>query len=147
MTRDYDAIFRKVEQLAHKYMQVEQKKRCYGLDFPLTCVEIHIIDEIGRNPGIGVKGIARNKVVTEGAVSQMVKKLIGKNLINKQISKESESKVELSLTEYGQICFDEHNEFHVQANMKWYALFDQMEEQEIQRLSELLAQVDKIMEV
>lgn len=146
MDRQYDKFFQTIERMVHKYNQMEKRKSNYGMDFPISCAEIHVIDEVGRNPGIGVRSIAKNKGVTEGAVSQLVKRLITKELIKKQVSAESEAKVELNLTEKGLICFREHNEYHRKENVKWYAVLDQIEDEDYLRIRSILLKMDKMME-
>lgn len=145
MKRDYENIYQNIERIIHKYNQVENRKRCYGLEAPLSCTEIHMIDEIGKFPGIGVKEIASHKGVTEGAVSQLIKKLIEKKLIRKEISKESEAKVNLTLTENGMVCFEEHKKYHEQENKRWNELFDELTDQEYKKIEHILTAAEKMM--
>jgi DNA-binding MarR family transcriptional regulator len=146
MNRDYEQTLQHIERLIHMYSQNEKNKRTYGTDQALSCTEIHVIDEIGRRPGIGVKALAEKKGVTEGAVSQLVKKLIKKDLISKEISKESDAKVCLSLTKNGEICYGEHKNYHEQANRKWYGLFEELTEREYQSIQDILRKAEKNME-
>lgn len=138
MNRDYEKFLQDLERMVHQYNQMEKKKRTYGLSIPLSCTEIHILDEIGNQEGIGVKAIAQSKGVTEGAVSQLIKKLIEKDLVKKESSKESDAKVCLFLTENGKICYEAHKDYHKQANLKWYALLDELTESEYKHLQILL---------
>ena len=124
VSRDYSSLSSCANRILNKRVQIESKKRSYGLDMELSCAEIHVIYEIGRCPEIGVKSIACNRGVTEGAVSQIVKKLIAKQLIKKQISEQSEARVNLTLTEQGIICFESHIAFHKEVDKKWYSILD-----------------------
>lgn len=144
MNRDYEQTLQHIERLIHRYSQNEKKKRTYGTDQALSGTEIHVLDEIGRHPGIGVKVLAEKKGVTEGAVSQLVKKLIKKDLIRKEVSKESDAKVCLFLTQNGKICYGEHKNYHEQANQKWYGLFDELSEKEYQCIQDILRKAEKI---
>lgn len=143
MQRDYDEIFYIIDRLISTHNRHENITRCYGLELPLTSTEIHVLDEIGRCPGIGIKGIAQNKGVTEGATSQLVKKLIKKGLVKKQISEESEAKVNLTLTKDGAICYREHTAFHRENNKRWYQTLDRLEDYDYTKIKELLEQLDE----
>ena len=89
---------------------------------------------IGEHPEIGIKALAQEKGVTAGTASQMIKKLIQKGLVRKQISAESEAKIELFLTEEGLICFEVHRKVHEEANQKWCKLFDELVTQIVTRM-------------
>ena len=85
--RDYDRLLDQIEQFINKYNQIESSSRDYGAGVLLSRTEIHLIAAIGDNPGIGVNKLAVLKGVSDGAVSQMIRKLVQKNLVNKAISK------------------------------------------------------------
>ncbi|MEE1250472.1 MAG: MarR family transcriptional regulator [Lachnospiraceae bacterium] len=143
--RDYEFLLDQMERIIHKYNQNESNKRDYGIDIPLTQTEIHLIAVIGRQPGIGVKGLAEEKGVTVGAASQMVRKLVQKGLVQKRISEESEARVELTLTDKGQICFEEHRKFHIAANKKWYQLLDQLDDSSYEVLTQIAAKMEEML--
>ena len=143
--RDYEPLLAQVERVIHKYNQRENQKQDYGVDIPLTQTEIHLIAVIGEQPGIGVKALAEIKGVTAGAASQMIKKMVQKGLVCKQISTESEAKIELTLTEKGQICFAEHQKFHEEANRKWYQLLDKLDDNSYGTLTQILTQMEEIL--
>ncbi len=140
MKRDFEETLQSIEKLVQLINQSDKVRRTYGTEHALTRTEIHIMDEIGRCEGIGVKGIAQNKGVTEGAISQIIKKLATKGLIRKEVSRESEAKVCLFLTNEGQICYLNHQKYHKQANQKWQKLFNDLTEQEYQCAQSLLEQ-------
>ncbi len=143
MRRNYDEFFSVIDRLISKHNKLENATRCYGLEFPLTGTEIHVLDEIGRCPGIGIKGIAINKGVTEGATSQLVKKLIKKGLVKKQISEESEAKVNLTLTAKGKICYKKHKEYHEEGNRIWYETLDSLEDKDFIKIKSILLLLDE----
>ncbi|MHC1723560.1 MAG: hypothetical protein AB9836_10190 [Aminipila sp.] len=49
-SRDYSLLFSCVNKILNKQIQIESKKRSYGLYMELSCTEIHVIDEIERCP-------------------------------------------------------------------------------------------------
>lgn len=141
--RDYEMILEQVERMIHKYNQKENIKQNYGVDVPLTQTEIHIIAAIGLEPGIGVKKLAQQKGVTDGAISQMIRKLVSKGLVTKKISQESEAKIELTLTDKGQICFIEHHKYHMKKNKKWCDMLDELDDKSYKELVKLFQRVDE----
>lgn len=143
--RDYNLFLEQMERIIHKYNQRESHKRDYGVDVPLTHTEVHLIAVIGEQPGIGVKALAGAKGVTTGAASQMVRKLVEKGLVQKQISAESEAKVELTLTEKGQKCFVEHQKYHVKTNDKWNRLLDKLDDESYETLTQILEEAEKLL--
>ena len=56
--------------------------------------------------------------------------------MRKQISAESEAKIELFLTEEGLICFEEHRKVHEEANQKWCKLFDELDDKSYELMFE-----------
>lgn len=143
--RDYDVVLEQLERIIHKYSQKESVKKSYGNDVELTQTEIHLISVIGSKPGISMKDLAAAKGVTPGATSQMIKKMIGKGLVEKRISKESEAKIELFLTKTGNECFSSHQSHHKKANQKWYDMFDKLDDNTYMAVKNLIAEAeDKI---
>lgn len=124
--RDYEELLEQIERMIHKYNQKENRKLMYGADTLLTQTEVHILASIGEEPGIGVKKLAQLKGVTDGAISQMIRKLVEKALVTKRVSQESEAKIELTLTQKGQVCFAEHQKYHLERNKKWCNLLDEL---------------------
>ena len=83
-------IVRLMEKTANERDSAKKRRQEFAPVVFLTRTERDVLDEVGRYPGIWVKEIAQNKGVTDGAVSQMVKLLIGRGLLCKQASPESE---------------------------------------------------------
>ena len=70
--------------------------------------EVHILEIIGKNPGITSSAITTKMNVTKGAVSQITSKLFNKNLIKKTPSSHDAKTLELNLTDKGKEVFDFH---------------------------------------
>ncbi len=70
--------------------------------------EVHILEIIGKNPGITSSAITSKMNVTKGAVSQITAKLVNKNLIKKTPSSHDAKTLELNLTDKGKEVFDFH---------------------------------------
>lgn len=100
----------KFENVMNKYNALEKKPRYYGTKDLLYKSEVHTIEAIGKNSGINVTELAQYLNITKGAVSQMIDKLIKKNLVLK--TPVSETEVSLSLTQNGILVFKGHEEYH-----------------------------------
>jgi DNA-binding MarR family transcriptional regulator len=141
--RDYEMISEQVERIIHRYNQKENVTQNYGMDLSLTQTEVHIIAAIGAEPEIGVKKLAHKKGVTDGAISQMIRKLVSKGLVTKKISRESEAKIELTLTDKGQLCFEAHHKHHVEKNKKWRDMLDGLDDRTYNEIVKLFRQIEE----
>lgn len=101
-----------LEKAMTKYAATEKKPHDYGTGQLLYRSEIHTIDGIGKHPNTTVTQLANYLVITKGAVSQMIEKLIKKELVIKTILSASNTKVALNLTPKGNIVFTAHTIYH-----------------------------------
>lgn len=86
------------------YSVINRKPVDYGTGDLLYFTEIHTLTVIGRNGEINVTQLAEKMGVTKGAISQTVKKLVGKNLIFRS-NTENKREVTLKLSEKGKIAY------------------------------------------
>lgn len=100
------------EKIMDKYAASEKKPRYYGTDQLLYRSEVHTIDAIGKNNNINVTNLSTYLGVTKGAVSQMIEKLIKKDMLVKTIVSPSDTEVALSLTLKGEQAFEGHRKYH-----------------------------------
>lgn len=104
----------KFEKVMNQYNAGEKKPRYYGTKDLLYRSEVHTIDAIGKNNKINVTQLAQYLGITKGAVSQMIDKLIKKDMVNKKMVSETENEVSLELTEKGTLVYKGHLEYHKQ---------------------------------
>lgn len=105
-------IIHKFERVVNKYNKSEKKPKDYGTNELLHRSEVHTIEAIGKNNKINVTQLAAYLGITKGAVSQMIDKLIKKDLVSKKAISETENEVSLELTEKGWLVFNGHEEYH-----------------------------------
>ncbi|CDZ25056.1 hypothetical protein CCDG5_1964 [[Clostridium] cellulosi] len=105
-------------QVINQYIELDKKPYSYGIGQKLYLSEVHTIDAIGKHDKINITKLAMYQNVTKGAVSQMVRKLVKKNLVIKSVSPETENEVVLSLTEDGKKVYRGHERFHKYLNKK-----------------------------
>lgn len=91
--------------LIHLYESVPRK---YGTDDELYMVEVHTLDLIGRHGKITTTEIAEINNRTTSAASQMVEKLIKKELVHKYRNPNNFRELLIELTEKGEIVYEYH---------------------------------------
>lgn len=97
---------------------VNQKlPRTYGTDDVLYIAEVHLIRDIADHDGITVTQLAQLNKKTKSAISQLVDKLVQKDLISKQKHPDSNRQVALYITERGRIV----NKYHANFDRKEYS--------------------------
>ena len=143
--RDYTEVFSMVERVVHKYTHREKKKKLYSGDLPLTQTELRTLASIGAAPGISVTDLARQKGVTLGAISQMLGRLVEKNLVQKKASPKSDAMVELYLTENGKECYQEYTRQRKEEEKQWSCLLDLLDEETYQSLKKVLEGMDELL--
>lgn len=144
--RDYTLVTDTMQQIIYKYMETEKISRDYGAGMALTQVEIHTIEDIGNNEGINITELSAIRNKTKGAVSQMIYKLVDKGLVEKSISKNSDSEVSLVLTELGKKAYEGHKEFHHIANDKVFKKLREMDENSYNDLVEVLKYFEEFLD-
>lgn len=102
--------------LAAKLGELEHKSRFFGTDVEIHNAEIHMIMAIHEDEGIHVGGLAAKLKITKGSVSELLRKLERKGLINKKIDLLKLSRLNIYLTEKGRVAHEHHVFFHERLN-------------------------------
>ena len=124
----YEEILKKFEKVIIMMESMHTPSLSFGTGVLMHTREIHTIQAIGRNPGINVTRLAEYGGVTKGAVSQTLKKLVGKGLVQKTHASGNKKEVILELTNLGQTGFQNHEKFHMDAfNIARDSYGDQLE--------------------
>lgn len=144
--RDYSKSSEIMERIINKYNSSEKIDRYYGTNTKLSRSEIHTINVIGKNPDISVTEIAKIQGITKGAVSQMISKLIKKGFITKSISKESEAKVCLGLTETGIIAFNEHKKYHEKTQESFFKMIREMSDEKYEMMIDIMESFESLLD-
>ena len=86
-----------------------KKPHDYGTGETYTSVETHIVKCIADHPGVTVTQLAYDYAKTKGAISQILKKLIEKGLIQQKPSEEpGDKRIFLYLTPAGEVLNEAH---------------------------------------
>ena len=141
--KDYREIAWVMERVIHKYSQFEKKPQEYCDNLLLTQPEIHTIAIIGDQEGISVTGLARMRGITKGAVSQMLYKLADKGLVEKRVSPNSDSELNIYLTEPGKRARAEHRKRHETMGEKFSKIMDEVPKELQDELMEMLKSLEE----
>lgn len=105
-------FFENTYRLINKYNQKTKTAKQYGTDDLLYSAEVHMIEMIGSYEKITTTKLAEILGITKGAVSQITRKLLEKNLIEKAPSNEKSNEIFISLTDKGRIVYSYHRGMH-----------------------------------
>lgn len=106
--------------LANKYKALEKIPVDYGVGKDLYHSERHLIDQIGDHPEKNITELAKFTGVTKGAISQTVKKLEKKDIVQRYKGEGNEKEVFLKLTGIGISVFNKHKEVNQETILPFY---------------------------
>jgi len=112
MCRQSERVLEIMTRIINKASSLMTEPHHFGTDDVLYASEIHMLDVIGRNPGINVTEIADKLGITKGAVPKIIRKLIHKDLICRYQTKDNKKIVLFELTDKGRTAFQHHIEWH-----------------------------------
>lgn len=136
----FDALFHKV---MNKMKRIEQKPRYFGTEILLYPSEIHTIEAIGKNAGINVTDLAALQGVTKGAVSQVIRKLVDKEMVVRMKDERSEREVLLLLSPTGKVAYEAHQKFHSRINPHLVELIEQADEEKLAFMVSVFTAIDQ----
>jgi DNA-binding MarR family transcriptional regulator len=94
--------------------------------------EIHMIKVIGDHPGMFLSEIARCFHVTRAVVSKIVLKLERNGYVRKVTDTADKKRVQVYLTERGQLAFAAHEHFHCDSDGHIYEYLQGLNEAELE---------------
>jgi DNA-binding MarR family transcriptional regulator len=96
--------------ILHLYSVITRKPKDYGTGDLIYFTELHTISVVAVNHEINMTKLAEIMGVTKGAISQTIRKLVSKNLIQKS-NINNKKEVNLKLSEKGIIVFNAQESF------------------------------------
>ncbi|URZ17168.1 MarR family winged helix-turn-helix transcriptional regulator [Clostridium felsineum] len=133
-----EVMIHKFEKVMNKYNKSEKKPRYYGTKDLMYRSEVHTIDAIGKNNKINVTELALYLGITKGAVSQMVDKLIKKDMVIKEIVSSKENEVSLELTEKGKEVYTGHKAYHTELYSEIGKRLEHLENKDLESFLEII---------
>ena len=97
-----------------RFQELERQCSKFGTDVDIHLAEIHTIMAIHNNPGIHVGGLAECLGVTKGSVSELLRRLERKGLAYKAKDPLKMTRLNVFLTDKGNIAHEHHMCFHSQ---------------------------------
>ncbi|XFA99647.1 MarR family winged helix-turn-helix transcriptional regulator [Candidatus Izemoplasma sp. B36] len=128
-----------------KLTKFNSETRNYGTDKPLHEAEIHMIKSIKENEGIHITALAEMLGITKGAVSQISIKLEKKGMIIKVPDPANLSRLQMKLTEKGEIAHRYHLKLHKMFDDSFYHIVNKLTEEEKAVLRKFLNDLDNEM--
>ena len=112
--------------------------RWYGEDVLLCAGEAELLAEIGDRQPVTARELARMKVSTPSAISQMVKRLDEKGLLEKQAREDDRRAIGLSLSPRGRQVYDRHRARREEQAEAWAEALADYTPEDIARAGELV---------
>ncbi|TWH51709.1 MarR family transcriptional regulator [Sporomusa sp. KB1] len=129
--------------IINKASSLMTEPRHFGTDDILYASEIHMLDVIGRNPGINVTELADKLGITKGAIPKIIRKLLDKDLICRYQTKDNKKMVLFELTAKGCTAFQHHIEWHQKFDSGIMQKLDSLDKTELLFLSNIMSDIEK----
>jgi DNA-binding MarR family transcriptional regulator len=126
-----------LEKLTHIISIVNREMKTawdYGLGFPLCHSEVHLLEALKFCEGANAGEIARYLGITNGAVSQVAKKLIDKSLVETYRNEDNRKEVFFRLTPLGEKACAGHKRHHKKINASLNQYIEQLNETDYQAI-------------
>jgi DNA-binding MarR family transcriptional regulator len=112
--------------------------RDYGTGFPLNHAEVHLLDTIKTHPSENTSALAVRNGITKGAIAQITKKLLEKDMIRAFQTPENRKEVYFELTALGKKAVSGHDRHHKRLNAGLSKYFDTLSDEDMQTISAFL---------
>ena len=143
MCRQSESVIEIMTRIINKASSLMTKPRHFGIDDVLYASEIHMLDVIGRTPGINVTEIADKLGITKGAVPKIICKLIHKDLIYRYQTKDNKKIVLFKLTDKGRTAFQYHIDWHQKFDSGIIQKLDSLDKTEFLFLNDIMSDIEK----
>ncbi len=120
--------FDKGYELCYEYDSMPHQ---YG-DEVLYQSEMHFLEVVGDTPSITITVISQQLGKTKSACSQMVRKLVKKELLTQERNEKNNREYYLNLTERGKEIYEVHKEFDEKCMQRTYKSLADFSEEELQ---------------
>lgn len=126
---DIKPLLQNVSHALTKYTIIDRMDFDFGVGVPLYPAEIHMLEAINRRNKIGVTELAKEFGITKGAVSQLVGKLVKKELVVKEKDLEHKARVIIKPTKLGRKACKNHAEFHEKHDQAFFEYLRQLDDE------------------
>lgn len=118
----------------------------YGAGFTLNHSEVHLLDNIKLHAGANAGELARLMNITNGAVSQITKKLLDKALIESYRIPDNRKEIFFRLTALGEKVFRGHKKHHDKMNAGFFDYVERLGEKDLRVICDFLDTMNQSIE-
>ncbi|MBN2718648.1 MAG: MarR family transcriptional regulator [Deltaproteobacteria bacterium] len=124
-------IIEQLRRIARKKSELEKEPHEYGTGILMQHAEMYMVEVLGQNEGLSVTRIAAIMQITKGAVSQTLKKLEAKGLVQKYADPANASRTLLYLSADGKRVLKAHQKWHRKVDGGFSEYLDGLEGNEV----------------
>lgn len=129
-------IVKKYMVLVEQISYTTRQSKSFDTDVNIYRSEIHIIQLIGDQQELYISEISKRIGVTKGTISQIVKRLEAKGLVQKDIDASNNTRQLIRLTEKGQVAYEAHNQYHEQHHAQMEQFLSQLDNEQLTLLED-----------
>lgn len=129
-----------------RYNELEQKQHFIQGEFNLSVAEIHMVVKISSSEGINLINLASLQGVSRSAITQMINKLIKKEMVVKNKLDGSKNEYALYLSIKGKEVAKIHKMQHEYLNKKILAVLKEYPEDTLKNLQNMMQSIEKVWE-
>ena len=132
--------------LVEKISNTTKNHKSFNTDVNIYRSEIHIIQLIGDRAELHISEISRLLGVTKGTVSQIVKRLENKGLVQKHIDSENNTRQLATLTVKGLTAYQAHLDYHNRKHAEMKNFLDTLNQNERTLIERFLTEAQDMIE-
>jgi len=140
---DFVVLSDQFDRIINKMAAVEKTPRDFGSGDLLYRSEVHTLKAIGENAGANITALARYAGTSKSAVSQMVDRLVRRDLVEKYRNPENDKDILLRLTHRGRIAFLGHEQYHLKIHARVEQRLKEMTTEEFRSLQEIFRTIEE----
>ncbi len=129
--------------ILNKMDAIEKCPRDFGSGDLLHCSEIHTLMAIGRHTDINVTELSRFLGISKSAISQMITRLLSKNLVEKIQNPIHNKELIIRLSAKGMIAYLGHERHHAKIYARITRKLGPMNDEQFQFLSKFLQAIEE----
>lgn len=134
----YINIQGKIVQLFNKINKHDKEPHDYGTKYMLYPSEIHMIEAIYTHDGCNASDLANIMGITNGAVNQVVNKLIKKELVEQYRLRNNKKDIYYRLTGEGTIANTVHSQYHKEQYDEMTTYLNKLDDAQIHLINDFL---------
>jgi DNA-binding MarR family transcriptional regulator len=127
-------VAEKINKVVTMFSNEKKIARDYGTGFPLNHAEVHLLDIINEHPDENTSQLAARNGITKGAIAQITKKLLEKELITTFQIPDNRKEVYFELTKSGKKAVSGHNRHHKRLNSGLTKYFEILSDKDMQTI-------------